>query len=87
MGIGLFLLTWFAVGFLVALALGKILREANEVDDLDLHVAEPSSASINHLHHTKRKSKRRRKSAASNAHKDANRVANRRRPTQPPSAE
>ncbi len=33
--IGLLVAGWFAVGFLIALALGKILREANEPHRLD----------------------------------------------------
>ncbi len=33
--IGLLVVGWFAVGFLIALALGKILREANEPHRLD----------------------------------------------------
>ena len=34
--IGLLIAGWFAVGSLVALALGKILREASEPDRLDV---------------------------------------------------
>ena len=30
--IGLFVVGWFAVGFIVALGLGKILREANNLE-------------------------------------------------------
>ena len=33
--IGLFVVGWFAVGFIVALGLGKILREANDLERLD----------------------------------------------------
>jgi hypothetical protein len=33
--IGLFVVGWFAVGFIVALGLGKILREANNLGRLD----------------------------------------------------
>ena len=33
--IGLFVVGWFAVGFIVALGLGKILREANNLERLD----------------------------------------------------
>lgn len=37
--IGLLVAGWLAVGFLVALALGKMLREANESDRLDPEVS------------------------------------------------
>lgn len=37
--IGLLVVGWFAVGFLVAFALGKILRETNEPDRLDAGVS------------------------------------------------
>jgi hypothetical protein len=33
--IGLFVVGWFAVGFIVALGLSKILREANNLERLD----------------------------------------------------
>ncbi len=33
--IGLFVVGWFAVGFILALGLGKILREANNLERLD----------------------------------------------------
>ena len=33
--VGLFVVGWFAVGFIVALGLGKILREANNLERLD----------------------------------------------------
>jgi hypothetical protein len=46
--IGLLVAGWFAVGFLLALALGKILREANQPGRLDteesLVVSEPFRA-------------------------------------------
>jgi hypothetical protein len=45
--IGLFVVGWFAVGFLVALALGKILREANEPDRLEPHVSLVVSEAFN----------------------------------------
>ncbi|GMQ90264.1 MAG: hypothetical protein BMS9Abin10_0621 [Gammaproteobacteria bacterium] len=55
MSIGLFVVSWFAVGFLVALALGKILRESNDLgdenirlalSDTELHLAEPAGAPL-----------------------------------------
>jgi hypothetical protein len=59
MSIGLFLVSWFAIGFLVALALGKILRESNYLGDEDLHLAEPAGVSVKLLRPSDRKAIRR----------------------------
>ncbi|MFQ5937254.1 MAG: hypothetical protein ACE5LB_12700 [Acidiferrobacterales bacterium] len=53
--IGLFVVGWLAVGFLVALVLGKILREANEPvqPDPQLRDAEnTANASVRYVHAT-----------------------------------
>ncbi len=59
--IGLFLVGWFAVGFLVALALGKFIREANPFDDDKLsHAAGAAGASVKYFRQSKRKANRQR---------------------------
>ena len=60
MNIVMFLISWMAVGFLVALALGKIAREANELDDHDLQRAEEADAPIDYPGLQRRRSKRKR---------------------------
>ncbi|MFQ5755863.1 MAG: hypothetical protein ACE5H7_07165 [Acidiferrobacterales bacterium] len=82
MSIGLFLVSWFAIGFLVALALGKILRESNYLGDedllgdVDLHLAEPAGVSVKLLRPSDRKATRRpRPAALTREHSDTKRAA------------
>jgi hypothetical protein len=56
--IALFIVGWFAAGFLVALAIGKFIREANQFDDDLSHATASSRTSVSYLHKSKRKNKR-----------------------------
>jgi hypothetical protein len=78
MSIGLFFVSWFAIGFLVALALGKILRESNYLDDEDFHLAEPAGTSVKFRRPSDRKAIRRpgpRLAAVRREHNDTTRAA------------
>ncbi|MFQ5994945.1 MAG: hypothetical protein ACE5K1_07600 [Acidiferrobacterales bacterium] len=64
MNIVMFLVSWLAVGLLVALALGKIVREANEFNDHDPQRAEEADAPIDYPGLQRHRSKRKRAKGA-----------------------
>ena len=66
--IGLLVAGWFAVGFLIALALGKILREANEPRRLDVE----ESLVVREAFHTPARRKARYRPTIKNKHAKSN---------------
>ena len=66
---------WFVIGFLVALVLGKILREANELGSQRYHPSEHDNVLVRYFRPLKQPAKRRSVAPAKLKKKDSKRAS------------